>query len=165
MYVEIYHNVSRDAGFGLNACSDGHGSAFPARDSDEQHPLVKVFEFKLDDHILTRGGQVHALLALVYRWFHSPPPPPEPHVRDLSEEYFSRRLRSLGRGDVVLVDNRPFSVWSAVEFTEADHDSLKVVWDGFHWVRGEERRWLPYGGDAVTVPYDGQERFKGGVIR
>jgi hypothetical protein len=54
--VEIYHNVSSDAGLGLNTVraqpgtrqARTSGGTYEARTQQERHALVKVFEYELD---------------------------------------------------------------------------------------------------------------------
>jgi hypothetical protein len=88
MKVSIYHNISRDASFGLNAVF-ADGGKRQAVSAEEQHQLVKVFEY--DEPKFTT-------LEAAFRRF---------NIEDdvIAGSYRSRRLRSLSVGDVVVVNS------------------------------------------------------------
>ncbi len=93
--VTVYHNISRDASFGLNATfSAASGKGYQAR----SHELVKVFEF--DAAALPGAENPDA----VYRAFNVGDDPGYASSAaefDLAVAYRARDLRSLSVGDVV----------------------------------------------------------------
>jgi hypothetical protein len=92
MDVTIYHNISRDSGFGLNQVlvKDPDAPAGYRKDTlPGSHPLVKVFTYSVDE--LTRHqDELHR----AFERFNV-------GEDTIAQAYRARRLRSLSVGDVV----------------------------------------------------------------
>lgn len=90
MKIKIFHNISRDASFGLNR-------VIGASTADQRHRLVWVFEYEDD-----AGYTPAATLARAFDEF---------NIGDgeLAKRYRARRLRSLSVGDVVMIDGQAYS--------------------------------------------------------
>ena len=114
MRVNIFHNVSRDASFGLNTVfrtgteapegvralplSDGRYTwKEQAPDPSERHELVWVFHYEASD-----SDSHNDVLNRAWESFNN-----GSGREDAS--YFARRLRSLSVGDVVMIDNKAYS--------------------------------------------------------
>jgi hypothetical protein len=99
MMVTIYHNISRDASFGLNEVFVDSGKR-QAVTTDERHVLVKVFEYNEPEPV---GGDI---LNDAFSWFN------ENGKGDaVGRAYRALRLRSLSVGDVIAIeDGDAFSV-------------------------------------------------------
>lgn len=111
--VSIFHNLSRDMSFGLNAVfrtaatrpegiervhemSDGRFMWKDQATKDERHELVWVFQY----HCV--GSTDEQILNDAFEMF---------NVGDdgIAKEYRERKLRSLSVGDVVVIDQRAYS--------------------------------------------------------
>jgi hypothetical protein len=126
MKVEIYHNISKNAFFGLNSVfekddSAPHGHAKrQARNVAEQHELVKVFEYdaeELDGMVLE--GAFHRFNV---------------GEDDFAQAYRARQLRSLSVGDVVVLHYSEPDIseaWSveSVGFKPRQSHELRIVTD------------------------------------
>lgn len=114
--ISIFHNVNRDASFGLNTVfrtsdekpedveralemSDGRWTwKAEAIDTAERHELVWVFVYSSDP----MGHDDQALLNEAWNLFNV-------GVGPVSDEYRGLKLRSLSKGDVVGIDGRFYS--------------------------------------------------------
>ena len=110
--VSIFHNVSRDASFGLNSVfrtgdvapegvrsiplSDGKFGWKEEGTGDERHELVWVFQYEV------KGGNDDLILADAWEMFNIGEGP-------TATAYRARKLRSLSKGDVVAIDGRFYS--------------------------------------------------------
>jgi hypothetical protein len=118
--VEILHNTSSNASFGLNSTfgpdpRNEHEWVKGEASSDaERHQLVKVFEYEDEDGL--------TVLETVYDRFNNDP------EDDVARAYRARRLRSLEVGDVVVIDGHPWSVERA-GFKGRQPGELRVVAD------------------------------------
>lgn len=99
--VEVLHNLSRDASFGLNAVFAG-GKRFEPR----SHALVKVFQFSAEEWPGARYPES------IYHVLNVGHEPGYAHgdARKLAEAYRARRLRSLSVGDVLVINGFYFAV-------------------------------------------------------
>lgn len=133
--VTVYHNLSPDASFGLNAVfrkgqpgeAPAEARTLPLHDGQvswkervvagaERHPLVRVFVY--ETAIESTPEAVQALLNDLWEQFNGS------SGRE-NETYFGRRLRSLSVGDVLVInDETGWAVESSgfrkVAFGEAD---------------------------------------------
>lgn len=118
MKIEVFHNISREASFGLNSVlrsTDDRlpGYALPALDGtvqDERHPLVKVYEFEADP----------ADLDDFWARFNNGSGHEDP-------AYFARRLRSLSVGDVIRIEGEGAHAVENIGFNWAHRDELRIV--------------------------------------
>jgi hypothetical protein len=114
--VTIYHNLSRDASFGLNAVF-AVGGKRQAIDAEEQHPLVKVFEYDEPEP----AGDV---LNDAYDWFN------ENGKGDaVGRAYRARRLRSLSIGDVIAIDGGDTFSVESMGFQVRKPEELRIETD------------------------------------
>jgi hypothetical protein len=113
--VRIFHNVSRDASFGLNMVFTREGKRF-AEGPEERHPLVPVFEYTVDTGATYN---VNVLLEQAFERFNI-------GSDELAAQYRARRLRSLSVGDVVEVDGSAYSCESA-GWDPCHPDDMRVV--------------------------------------
>lgn len=113
MKITVLHNISRDAGFGLNnqfspdTARNGGRTARIYR--PRTHELVRVFEFDADDSMTPDD---------VYRAFNVGDDPDfseSPGEYDLAVAYGRRRLRPLSPGDVLAFETRDGIRWLACE--------------------------------------------------
>lgn len=114
--VEIFHNVSGDAGFGLNTVFDttpGRPAKRLAETPGERHMLVKVFEYDVP------AEDAWVVLQWAFDTFNI-------GSGELAARYRARRLRSLSVGDVVRIDGNPYSCES-VGWDVVSHDDLRIV--------------------------------------
>jgi hypothetical protein len=120
--IEILHNVSRDASFGLNTVlrtsatkpesvervlelSDGRYCwKDMAATPDERHELAWVFQY--EDGYNGDRASAYELLNIAFETFNV-------GSDELAAQYRARRLRSLSVGDVVVIDGQAFSCESA----------------------------------------------------
>lgn len=138
--IEIYHNVSRDGFFGLNAVLDADGKR-EARSQADQHPLVKVFEYETwpetDDRLCEAAFHIFNV-----------------GTSATAKAYRDRNLRSLSVGDVVTVDGRAYSCESA-GFKARYPDELRFVRP--EDAEGLVRKTYDFGRTeplSVTVPWE-----------
>lgn len=137
--AEVYHNISRDAYFGLNTVFrpnvDPKNAKREAATDEERHPLVKVFEYvtylDFDLNVCERA----------FAAFNN-------GSNREDQRYFGRRLRSLSVGDVITIDGEPYSCENA-GFKERDRSELRIVTDFDPQSM--------YGNQAITVPWKGGE--------
>ena len=140
--IEIFHNVNRDASFGLNTLFTREGKGL-AQTPDEMHELVRVFEYEMawtDDQ-----ASVQPLLNDAFETFNV-------GSDELAAQYRARGLRSLSVGDVVTVDGVPYACasvgWDPVSRYDlrilSASEAEKVVRDRFDFG--------PDGELCVTVP-------------
>jgi hypothetical protein len=139
--VTIFHNVSRDAGFGLNRVflADPHpGVGAEVR----SHELVRVFTYDIDPPVF----DVDAALNQAFETFNI-------GTNELAAQYRARRLRSLSVGDVVQVRS-DFYACDSVGWSKVSADDLnildaeaaeKVIRDRYEFEPGEEL--------SITVPW------------
>lgn len=119
--IEVFHNVNRDASFGLNTVFDvtmfpeGDGKRL-AETPDERHELVKVFEYE-EPTGATYDSTV--LLEAAFYTFNV-------GSDERAAQYRERCLRSLSVGDVVKIDGSAYSCES-VGWDPAHSDDLRVV--------------------------------------
>lgn len=159
--IEIFHNVSRDAGFGLNTVfrtsetrpegvrnviqlSDGR---FTWKDCaatpDERHELVKVFAYETE--WTDERASVMPLLNAAFETFNV-------GSDELAAQYRARNLRSLSVGDVVMVDGDAYACES-VGWAPASKDDLRTLTAAQAEPVIRERYELePHEALAVTVP-------------
>lgn len=128
MKIRIYHNISRDASFGLNTVIGPTGE----RGAGERHPLVWVFEYEITAIDTSRIEEPIDLGQLPgdVLWYDGTDPQSALIDADqvalnhafeefnigeghLAQAYRARRLRSLSVGDVVMIDGRIYSCESA----------------------------------------------------
>jgi hypothetical protein len=119
--IEIFHNISRDASFGLNTVfrtgdvapegmrslplSGGRvGWKDFAETPDEMHPLVKVFEYERE--WIGDRADVCAILHDAFERFNN-------GSGHEDAAYFASKLRSLSVGDVVFIDDAGYSCESS----------------------------------------------------
>lgn len=122
--IEIFHNLDRDASFGLNVvfCRKDPGG-YVKEIQDRSHGLVKVFEF--DTEWTDDRASVDPLLNKVYRLFNVGDDPAFGTPAPVALAYRARRLRSLSKGDVVKIDGDAYaldSFWESVS-----NDDLNVL--------------------------------------
>jgi hypothetical protein len=130
--VTVFHNVSRDASFGLNAVwrkgpeapegkrayqnQDGSwGWKERAETPAEQHELVRVFEYTADPDDVENDNVLNA----AYETFNI-------GVGPVAQRYRSYRLRSLSVGDVLRVGDEYWSV-EPLGFTRREDSELRVL--------------------------------------
>jgi len=118
--VTIYHNISRDAFFGLNTVLTDDGKAT----QPGTHPLVKVYAYEID---MWKAGGFEALWKAL-NVGDDPEFNGDMPLADvlLAQAYRERKLRSLSVGDVVRVGNRWFTVASA-GWTEVKAAELQIL--------------------------------------
>lgn len=122
MKVEVFHNISRDASFGLNTVFNFDlGVTRPkmakrqAATTDEQHQLVKVFEYETD-------RDADFTLEDAFETFNV-------GTDELAQQYRARKLRSLSVGDVVTLDALAYSVEPGFQFQRRFDTELRIVTD------------------------------------
>jgi hypothetical protein len=128
--VSIFHNVSRDASFGLNSILKGGAKTdAPANATepveldgrwfwveqatgDKRHPLVRVFQYEANCGPEAADGDLLNEAFEMFNIGHGP----------VTVEYRALRLRSLSVGDVVIINGRAFSCerlgWKRRDLTE-----------------------------------------------
>lgn len=156
--VSIFHNISRDASFGLNTVfrtgdtrpagvvnvielADGR---FTWKDAatlpEERHELAWVFQYDA-------GGcdDAHALLEAAFETFNI-------GEDELAGQYRARKLRSLSVGDVVMIDGTVYSCESA-GWAERNTTDLRILpaADAEKVIR-ERYQFKPSEALSVTVP-------------
>lgn len=163
MNITILHNISRDAGFGLNAVFDEQAGGKRQARTAERHPLTAVFAYSMEletmdearawlagEHVMSDEELRQRLLNIAWQQF---------NVGDseLARAYRARQLRSLSAGDVILLDHRAYACdhvgWRRVPLGE-----LRIL-------RGDEAEQQireQYGFDddealSVTVPLSARE--------
>lgn len=132
--IAIFHNISRDASFGLNSVfrtgetapegasaiklSDGRWTWKDYADTpDERHELVWVFQYEAE----WTGDRADPYVLLEQAW--------EAFNGGSGHEnpaYFGRKLRSLCKGDVVLIDGQAYSCES-VGWEPVHRDDLRFL--------------------------------------
>lgn len=142
--VEIFHNVNRDASFGLNCVfmrkdPGGYVKEFQSG----AHELVRVFEYEVD--WTDDRASVQPLLNQAFETFNI-------GSDELAAQYRARGLRSLSKGDVIFVDGAPYACESVgwepasrydLRILRAD-EAEPVIRSRYQFEDGEELR--------VTVP-------------
>ena len=132
--IAIFHNISRDASFGLNSVfrtgetapegasaiklSDGRWTWKDYADTpDERHELVWVFQYEAE----WTGDRAdpYALLNDAFERFNGG------SGRE-DARYFGRKLRSLSVGDVVLIDGDAYSC-DSVGWSPVHRDDLRFL--------------------------------------
>lgn len=115
--ITVLHNISPDAGFGLNTTFTSEGKTSEPR----SHELVRVFEFQSAS--ITRPDDI-------FRCFNIS------HERgmadtllehDLALGYRARRLRSLSIGDVLVFDGVTFLACESAGWKVVSHDDLRIL--------------------------------------
>lgn len=142
MKVTVFHNVSRDASFGLNMVfRTGQTSPKPGRTcyqspesglwgwkeraetEAERHELVRVFEYEADpddvknDNVLNRAYDAFQKVGGGHQAVEDP-------------AYFGRKLRSLSVGDVLALDDGKTTEYWSVEscgFASRREEELRVL--------------------------------------
>lgn len=154
--VGIYHNVSPDAGFGLNRVFDneltGETVMGRVRHTPRSHELVKVFEYDQADVEL----ETQALLNDIYRLFNIGHEPHFGTPSELAVAYRARRLRSLRKGDVVQLGDDLWSCESA-GWSKVPTSDLSIVGDPADAERLVRQRFDfgPVEELSITVPWEG----------
>lgn len=115
--ISVLHNLSRDAGSGLNVVLDDNGEVTEAR----SHPLVKVFEFEAGEWHVPEA--VYRALNVGHKPGYGQPGSPE---RTLAMSYRARRLRSLSIGDVLVIGGQYLAV-ERMGFAEVQERDLRIV--------------------------------------
>jgi len=142
--IEIFHNIARDASFGLNTGFTGEGKRCAAA-PEEMHELVLVFTYEAD--WTDDRASVGPLLDQAFMSFNV-------GSDELAALYRARRLRSLSVGDVVRIDGDAYACES-VGWEPASKDDVrilsaaeadKVIRERYEFEPGEPL--------AVTVPLD-----------
>ena len=137
--VEIFHNISAVAFFGLNMILEAGGKR-EAAGAEEQHPLVLVFRYELpgdqdDKEVLSRGFETFNI-----------------GEDELAQRYRARKLRSLSKGDVVVVHGQAYSCES-VGWRARSQDELRMLAaDEAETLIRERYNFRPAEELAVTVP-------------
>lgn len=147
MRVEVLHNLSRDASFGLNVMFDQDGEFTEPR----SHELVKVFEFQ---------GSTRRSPDDVYRMLnvgHEPGFAANEYERRVALQYRARRLRSLSVGDVLVFGHaiRTCIACDSSGWSEVQREDLRVLSTRAALV--QVRRRYEYGQDeelALSVPWE-----------
>lgn len=165
--IAVFHNISRDAGFGLNCVffrKDPGG--YVKEIQAASHELVKVFEFDMNDLMFTDESRYLGCIEIadrVYRAFNVGDDPTFTKVgsreHTLALAYRARKLRSLSKGDVVAfhTDAGPVlyfacgSGWDAVNESDLSivtdtHEAGRLIRERFDFGPSEEL--------AVTVPWE-----------
>lgn len=144
--IELFHNVNRDAGFGLNCVfSRQDPGGYVKEVQAGAHELVRVFEYQTewsDDR-----ASVMPLLNKAWETFNV-------GTDELAAQYRTRNLRSLSVGDVVFIDGAPYACesvgWEPVSRMDLKilkaEDAERVVRERFDFGPTEEL--------AVTVPLE-----------
>lgn len=146
MIIEILHNTSWDAFFGLNVMLKAdptaeHGYAKREASGQARHQLVKVFEYTLEP----MGSLTdRAICEEAFEMFNV-------GTGGLAQDYRGRKLRSLSVGDVVLIDGRAYSCES-LGFRPRTEAELNVITD-FDPVKQYGTASV-YGTGSVTVPWE-----------
>lgn len=126
MKVTVYHNVSRDASFGLNTVLDSNGKFYEGG----SHELVKVFEFdasELIDPDVEVSSEVLADVAFrAFNVGHEQGYYRDEREHELAVKYRARKLRSLRVGDVVC-DSGVYLACESVGWTEVQAGELRVL--------------------------------------
>jgi hypothetical protein len=127
----IFHNVNEDASFGFNTVfrttaeapegvraielSDGRFTWKDAAHRGEEHELVFVFAYDVE----LAGIDPERYLEVAWQTF---------NIGDdqLAAQYRSRKLRSLSKGDVVMIDRQPYSCES-VGWQKRSMNELRIL--------------------------------------
>jgi len=140
--VTVYHNVSRDASFGLNAkFFTGRGDEVPTGKrsyldektglyswkgegvGDERHELVRVYQYEASQEDVDNDN----VTARAWDAFNNVG---GEHAAVEDPAYFARRLRSLSVGDVLAIDYGPATQYWSVDsfgFRSREEDELRVL--------------------------------------
>jgi hypothetical protein len=164
--ISIFHNLSRDAGFGLN-CVFFHKDpgGYVKETQAGAHELVKVFEFGLDDLMFADESRYLGCTEIanrVDRVFNVGDDPTFTKVgsreHTLALAYRARKLRSLSKGDVLAfhTDAGPVlyfacnSLWEQVGAGELNivdaAEAIRLVRERFGFGAAEPL--------AITVPLE-----------
>ena len=139
--IEILHNVSRNASFGLNVSLIADSSAehgytrheATAAEPELRHPLIKVFEYELDAPSFTSL----AICEQAFELFNIGTAGP-------ALAYRARKLRSLSVGDVVTLNGWPYSCESLGFRPRTEAELNKII---------DFNPTEIYGEPMVTVPW------------
>lgn len=145
MKVEVYHNLSRDASFGLNTVFVTDRTTERGYRKEQQpltHMLVKVFEYEVEE------TDPESLLAEAWETFNV-------GTNGLAQAYWDRRLRSLSVGDVVVLGNEAYSVEPTAGYQPRSFAELRIKTDA---ATAEDAvrslyRFAPGEQLSVTVPW------------
>ena len=141
--IKIFHNISRDASFGLNVAFTRDGREQSVKDYESRsHSLVWVFEYELDR---THEFRDQEMLNEAFEIFNV-------GTGSLAQQYRARRLRSLSVGDVVLIDAAAYACESAGWKPVSWHD-LRILTAGDADKEIRERYQIKVGEAlSITVP-------------
>jgi hypothetical protein len=120
MKIEVLHNISRDASFGLNTVFHSTQPGGYVKKTE----VVKVFEYGQDDS----GYSAERVLEDVFRLLNVGDDPGFGTPSEVAKSYRARSLRSLSVGDVVVLDGQAWSAES-VGWQPRQPDELKIVTD------------------------------------
>lgn len=112
--VEIFHNLSSDASFGVNTVFDKSGKREAVLE-EERHALVLVFRYELPDD----SGDDIEILNQAFETFNV-------GEDELAGQCRARKLRSLSKGDVVFVHSQAYSCES-VGWRARSQDELRII--------------------------------------
>jgi hypothetical protein len=119
--ITVLHNISRDAGFGLNNMFDRQGKFYEPR----SHELVRVFEFDADEDYPDPDSLFHTFnVGEDAAMAHS-----EAEL-ELAREYRARNLRSLSVGDVLVFETNGIVTYTACKscgWEDIPKDQLRVL--------------------------------------
>lgn len=147
MRIEVLHNISPDASFGLNMMFDKDGK-FREPGS---HELVKVFEF--DGSTGRPPDDVYRMLNVG----HEPGFAHNEYEHRVALQYRARRLRSLSVGDVLIFGHaiRTCIACESSGWSEVHREDLRVLSTRAALLRVRERyEYSQYEELAISVPWD-----------
>jgi len=159
--ITVFHNVSRDASFGLNQVFDLDGKFH----EPHSHELVKVFEFEVSDLFTPEDAAMASLTDeivadIIFRAFNVGHEPgygtPGTKEFELATKYRARKLRSLSVGDVLVFDYETYLACESAGWKVVDQGELRVLTtrSAKRLVR-ERYGFEPAEELSVTVPLEG----------
>lgn len=156
--VQIFHNISRDASFGLNTVfetgteapegvtatklPDGRVMWKRQGQGDERHGLVWVFQYEVER---TESMTDWVILGEAFETFNI-------GEGGLARDYRARKLRSLSVGDVVVIDNQAWSCESAGWAARGGRELRTLASDQAEKVIRERFQFRPFEELSITVP-------------
>jgi hypothetical protein len=144
VHVRVYHNINRDAGFGLNAVFTKQGKTF-AQTPEERHELVLVFEYDAGPASDRVSYSHQRLLVDAFDTFNV-------GSDELAAQYRARKLRSLSVGDVVEINDSAYACES-VGWELCSSDDLRIIpADEAERLVRERFDFGPHEALAITVP-------------